>query len=252
MIERLTEIQEQQVSLYRQKWQKIALVPAPTNRLLARTAVQSVYTVLNLSAPEILFRASPCAAIGTVTSSQFGNSLTKAIKNHYKQPLLRQVTSQLDDHLYWELHRRFVWVMHSKLLPIEFANQALLYPSIKPLPRLQRNKLRKCIKPELWVLHGALLDFCISVLRCEHNLAKWQAFQLLAQHCGWIYPYKKVCIICDRPFQFSFRLNSSSHLEMVSLAYSGGSNLHYPYDASKDWLLMRLSKQSIFDYYADR
>jgi hypothetical protein len=253
VIEQLTEIQEEQISLYRQKWQKIALIPAPTNRLLARTAVQSVYTILNLSAPEILFRASPCAAIGTVTSSRFGNSLTKAINNYYKQALFEQVTSQLSYRLYRELHRRFLWVMYTKLLPIEFANQALLYPLLKPLPRLQRHKLENCIKPELWVLHGALLDFCTLVLGCKHDIAHWQAFQLLTQHCGWIYPYQRVCIICDRPSQFSFKLNSSSYLEIVSIVYKDGNNLHHLYDASKDWLLMRLSEQNVLsNYYADR
>ncbi|WP_156120372.1 hypothetical protein [Neosynechococcus sphagnicola] len=259
MIDQLTETQEEQISLYRQKWQRIALIPAPTDRLLARTAVQSVYTILNLSTPEILFRASPCAAIGTVTSSQFGNSVTKAIKNYYKQSLLKQVTSQLSYRLYQELHRRLWWVMHTKVLPIEFANQVLLYPLIKPLPRSQRNKLKNCVKPELWMLHGALLDFCISVLCCEHSLADWQAFQLLTQHCGWIYPYRKVCMICDRPSQFSFKLNSSSSsyldldLRMVSIMYNDGSNLHHLYDVSKDWLLMRLAKQNMLvNYYTDR
>jgi hypothetical protein len=45
---------------------------------------------------------------------------------------------------------------------------------------------------------GSEIDFCFSVLQCRHHREKWELWQLLFESCGWIFPFKKICIICDR------------------------------------------------------
>ncbi|MCP2728128.1 DUF6745 domain-containing protein, partial [Limnofasciculus baicalensis] len=43
------------------------------------------------------------------------------------------------------------------------------------------------------------IDFCISVLNCEHNPQQWQALESLLTQCGCIFAFEKTCIVCDRP-----------------------------------------------------
>ena len=54
------------------------------------------------------------------------------------------------------------------------------------------------------IYRGALSDFYISVLNGDRDPVKWRAFQLLVANCGWIYPFKNTCIVCDRPRILSF------------------------------------------------
>jgi hypothetical protein len=76
-----------------------------------------------------------------------------------------------------------------------------------------RIKFDNCIPPEFWACHGSWLDFCISVLKCAHDRAKWEAFQRLVTECGWIYPYEKVVIASDRPIKLSFDSLNRPHAE---------------------------------------
>ncbi|MCA1992394.1 MAG: hypothetical protein LDL41_10205, partial [Coleofasciculus sp. S288] len=69
------------------------------------------------------------------------------------------------------------------------------------------------INPELWVTGGAWFDFCISVLNCVHHPQKWQVFQALVKHCGWMFLFEKVALVCDRPIQLSFDRERRLHAE---------------------------------------
>lgn len=64
--------------------------------------------------------------------------------------------------------------------------------------------------PELWAIEGMYLDFCFSVLGCSYDRSTWNVFQEVIQHCGWIYPYKNECIVCERPTNISLIKASKS------------------------------------------
>jgi hypothetical protein len=68
------------------------------------------------------------------------------------------------------------------------------------------------VNPAWWACAGAYIDFCITVLNCTYNAEKWQAFQSLIQHCGWIFPYTKVCYVCDRPVSFIIPAHEDDYL----------------------------------------
>ncbi|WP_156114024.1 DUF6745 domain-containing protein [Myxosarcina sp. GI1] len=46
-------------------------------------------------------------------------------------------------------------------------------------------------------------DFCFSVLKLPHRQEEWETSKALLKTCGWIFPFKKVCVICDRPTKIS-------------------------------------------------
>ena len=228
LIEKLTETEENKISLYRIKWQKLASTPIPLNRSLVKEVIQLVYSVQNLSPPTILFYSSPSKAIKPILSGKFGNSLAKTFSISYEETLFTQVYNQITPKIFSELDRRILSLLNYKLLPIKITNSELLYPLIKPLLRSQRNRLKNCIKPDEWMPRGSFLDFCISVLHCTHSSTQWQVFQLLAQYCGWLYPYRQACIVCERPSQIELKPG------FCSISYSDGQTLQYFYDASKD------------------
>lgn len=51
----------------------------------------------------------------------------------------------------------------------------------------------------VWASYGSFLDFSISVLNCEYYHQEWEIFKSLINHCGWLFPYEKVCFVSGRP-----------------------------------------------------
>ena len=66
----------------------------------------------------------------------------------------------------------------------------------------------------------SLLDFCISVLDCEHDRQKWSALQSLVEDCGWVFMFENTCWLCERPTKI---LADSQH----RLHGEGESAIHY-------------------------
>ncbi|MEC4895823.1 MAG: formylglycine-generating enzyme family protein [Oscillatoria sp. PMC 1051.18] len=48
------------------------------------------------------------------------------------------------------------------------------------------------------------IDFCVSELKCNLDLPKWNAWKKLMTHSGSVWFYENACIICDRPTKISF------------------------------------------------
>ena len=83
------------------------------------------------------------------------------------------------------------------------------------------------IKPEVWSHYGGWFDFCISVLSCEHDQRKWEAYQSLVKDCGWIFPFENVCVVCDRPVKLSVDSEQRLHAEgEPALQYADGYSLY--------------------------
>ena len=60
------------------------------------------------------------------------------------------------------------------------------------------------IRPKVWACDASLLDFCFSALNCPYEQEKWELLQALLINCGWIYPFEKTCIACERPIKLFF------------------------------------------------
>ena len=42
------------------------------------------------------------------------------------------------------------------------------------------------------------IDYCHEVLESDRDPIKWNIFTDLITNCGWIFPYEKTVLICDR------------------------------------------------------
>ena len=66
---------------------------------------------------------------------------------------------------------------------------------------------------ELSACDGSWVDFCIGVLNLEYDRPLYSAFKSLTENCGWIYPFEKMCFVCDRPRQIHFDAENLLHAE---------------------------------------
>lgn len=56
------------------------------------------------------------------------------------------------------------------------------------------------ISPNEWIRDVAMWsDYLTSIQKCTYDRSKWQILQDLVTHCGCIFPFEKICIVCDRP-----------------------------------------------------
>ncbi|MEM6752938.1 MAG: DUF6745 domain-containing protein, partial [Cyanobacteria bacterium P01_C01_bin.38] len=60
------------------------------------------------------------------------------------------------------------------------------------------------------IAESSYYDYCISVLNYPYNQNHWDILQGIVKNCGWIFPYRDTCIVCNRPTSLSF--DEQNHL----------------------------------------
>ena len=63
---------------------------------------------------------------------------------------------------------------------------------------IEKGMRQPWLKVEQWAGYGSCFDFVVSVLEYFHTPERWKIFESLMNHCGLIFPFEKVAIICDR------------------------------------------------------
>ncbi len=82
--------------------------------------------------------------------------------------------------------------------------------------------------PSTWLNLASTVDFAITALHRSCNQQHWQVLQNLIQHCGWILPYERVCVVCDRPLRQEFDQNHLLHAEaQYALLFADGYGLYF-------------------------
>ncbi|TAG32657.1 MAG: hypothetical protein EAZ33_30715 [Oscillatoriales cyanobacterium] len=215
-VKKLTPAQEALIRVYRDKWKAIALSTGPIDRSQAAETITLAYRAIGKPAPEIIFCDRPYQAANIIAShadkprshlrsqlesklrSELEKQLLTCLRGQLENQLKRQLQNQLENELYTQLQSQ-LWSPLRDHLAMEIASKLPI-------------DLRGCIQPELWASGGSLLDFCISVLNCAHSYGNiWTIFQSLVKTCGWIFPYDKVCVVCEKPIALSADSNHRLH-----------------------------------------
>lgn len=264
-IEKLTPAQEALIPQYREKWQKIAISTERIDRQKATEAIDAAYAAIGLYKPRLLFYDSPYEGLGKLDSRleklskkgvktllhkqlmQQCNSLTRG------NPLIRQLwivlERQIENHVGGELYRLLRRELRGKggenlfqierqlyskmesqlysqdyLRDLESMNRSdAIYEELTPLEEL----LKVSIKPETLAGRICFYDFCISVLNCTCDRAKWEALQLLVKDCGWFAPFESIAILCARPIKLSLDNRNRLHAEgEPAIEYADGYSLY--------------------------
>jgi hypothetical protein len=214
-IEKLAQEQEALIPLYREKWRSIALSTERIERQKAASAVKEAYALSSLHEPEIVFFDSPYAALNSICIHQLElegkQVLNQLVNSLFTQLLDIQLDSQLHNELNSQLCSQLDSQLHNELnsqLCYELGRQMWL----SSLGRIRIDQMT-FIAPEVWACNICWVDFYISVLNFTHAHSKWSVIQSLVKNCGWIYPYEKIAIVCDRPCILCFDNQQRLHAE---------------------------------------
>jgi hypothetical protein len=183
-IDKLTPEQEALVKLRQQKWQHLVLSTARINGDIAIEAMQFAYRLIGEEKPEFLVCDSPYMALENVDTNQL--HLGRRIEKKLIKPLQEELENQLN----WEL----IQDLYSQSRPPRIELEGQLKVHID-----KQLKFRKFIPATHWLDIAILLDIGGSVLKCSYAQDKASVVQAILENCGWILPYSKTCIICDRP-----------------------------------------------------
>lgn len=200
-------------------------------------SVQSAYELLELPTPEIIFFDSLYAA-------------AEVAKQLYERPYFTEDGLAHATGLIGKLHKKLYinnknaighWdgLIESELRPSNTSqidkqlSESLsnylteLNSSFFPLKR----NLYWFASLNWYASEGAFFDFHFSV--ASHTLFRlydrlaWEVFQKLVTSCGWIIPFEKVCLVCDRPIKFLFDSENRLHAEgKAAIQFSDGTGLY--------------------------
>lgn len=252
MIETLTPEQEDLMEVYHDKWWEIMYSIEPIDREKAAEAVKQAYLAIDAKEPEIIFCGSPYEATNLVISYESVTQLyeklgvnlfdlfAKKLYTETWENIETQLSYQLSCRVYPEAWNSFSDIFH-KLLESSIGHDDIFL-----------TKHCMPIESVVWAEFAATCDFCFSVLKCKHNPIKWQALQSFTTQCGWIFPYEKVCIVCDRPRILSFDSQHRLHAEGApAIQFADGYSLYsyhgvtlpekygkiHPHEWQPQWLL---------------
>ncbi|AGY57412.1 DUF6745 domain-containing protein [Gloeobacter kilaueensis] len=199
------------ILMYCRKWWQFALSCKSLDRKEATAAIRAAYALAELPEPAIHFCASPHAATQTAI---FRSSISPQAGL-----LWQRLSWALGDALGQQLRRRFSRGPRHHLeevLKKHLANclwRSLENQLVAALEEQVQSLSINSISPTGWAALCCYFDFCFSVLECPHHRATWAAFRQVVQHCGWVFPYRRVCLVSERPVQLHFDAHERLHAE---------------------------------------
>lgn len=209
----LTLEQEALIPVYQAKWREMTLSTEPIDSTVVTSLLSDLYAKLSLPRPEIRFFDSPYAALSSGIFNRVGHSIRCQLENRLESllwALLKQEPLLQDfDHQLWRLTGSQVASNLGFLLQSQLEEQLVDYPQ-----KLLWNQLDNCLQPQLWQdCHGSWFDFFISVLNYAHNERTWELLETLGQHSGWLFPYRDLCVVCQRPSKLLLDDENQFHAE---------------------------------------
>lgn len=74
-----------------------------------------------------------------------------------------------------------------------------IQPGEYQLPSIEfSTAIANVIVPSVMADFAYYIDYCHEILNCDRNYLKWCVFSDLLTSCGWIFPYEKTVLVCDR------------------------------------------------------
>jgi len=234
-MDRLTPEQEALIPVYRDKWLKIARSTAPLDYQKARKAVKATYKIIGRKEPIIIFVKSPAAAWKYIVKHsmpllEYEKIIDKLRLEMRSTPLMKisSKTGTIFKKIAYLLSCGWDSGIVSGAIKDMFNDETwkeYLDKYIKNHPRLNVNfKVDADIffhqwewSPDLgtseFVWRSSCMDYCISVLDCNHDIKIWNTDQQLMKNTGWIFPFEKTCLVCDRPTDLCLDKEERLHAE---------------------------------------
>jgi hypothetical protein len=205
MTEQITLEQEALMPQYVEKWQRIALSTERIEYERAIEAVQAAYAENGFREPEIIFCESPYQGMAELVElkqkrGNLGTRFNQKIQRHNKWSFAQiwQQPTAVDYQLKRQLSEPLIYLNFLFRPLTEHLEKQFL------LSQLDFALFYSTISAESLADSYCLWDFGFSVLGWKHDPIEWATSEALLKTCGWIFPFKQVCIICDRPTKIAY------------------------------------------------
>ena len=127
-------------------------------------------------------------------------------KPHLEQGLIDYEPKDLSYHLLEDLQQKFALdvgleekVRASLGSQLDDRIWSQLWHEITRQADLNYFDLVSCIQTEVWLSqYGYWFEYFINELGCTYPRKAWEVFQLITEHCGWIFAFEELCIVCER------------------------------------------------------
>lgn len=156
----LTPEQSELIAVYRNKWQSIAMLTEKIDLTSVTTSINAAYEFIDLAKPNILLCSNPYSALGYIYD-EIRNSWGKIEDTSLGNPIAGSLVNKLLGKIRIQIGKNL-------------------------LGQLQGN------------LDDGLANSIASETVKKIQETKWDIFYGLITNSGWIFPYKKTAIICQR------------------------------------------------------
>ncbi|HEY9829506.1 MAG TPA: leucine-rich repeat domain-containing protein, partial [Stenomitos sp.] len=203
-----------------QQWRNLSTEPITPQP--ATAAVHSAYATIGLVEPEIIFCTSPYAALVLLSGCEsLGVPLAKILSENSSKPLSPGLWHWLRQQMEFQLGEEVETQLYQQL-----KDDGIEMKSYNNYRMTQGNY----IIPEALVELISITEFCISEFGCVLDHKEQEALRCLKQlflSCGWIFPYEKVCVVCDRPRILCFDNQERLHAEASpAIQYADGWSVY--------------------------
>lgn len=228
----MTADQEALLPVYQEKWRAIAHSTTAIDPQKVIDAVHTLYQLKNLDSPAVLFYQSPqdtTNCLRRYSEAKIAHELGLARWFDLKGELEESLRNGLLAAGWTELAQTYNFRTDrfgSTLAPhLTIAVWSGWLRELEtPLGDLRRGQV---IKPEAWASFAAFTDFCISVLGVSCNMQLWATFQKIVCECGWLYPFEKAVLACNRPTELLFDPQYRPHAEAKpAISFADGLSVY--------------------------
>ncbi|WP_375335948.1 DUF6745 domain-containing protein [Microcoleus sp. FACHB-831] len=201
-----------------EKWRTLSTISIEHQK--ATAAIKAAYALISQAEPEIVFCSSPHAGLTSLAEYKslgvpLAEKLSESTREGFSQGLwvflLRGMQFRQADAIYRELRLDL-----GDRLRLDLSDRSFYSD--------------KHLVPESLVKDISVTEYCVSKFGYVLTQKTQQALHCLNQlleHCGWIWAFEKVCIVCDRPIKLSFDSEDRLHaLGEPAIEFADGYKLY--------------------------
>ncbi|MEG4338481.1 leucine-rich repeat domain-containing protein [Microcoleus sp. D3_18_C2] len=221
---------------------RLTLSTRPIDGQKATEAIKVVYAAIGLEEPEVIICSSPrdvCPQIfkrlkrehSQNCSDEYSNRLGENLNQIWISPMeefaiswvweyeLDRITieSEADSTLNSAMYKVVDSYMRSERTIWNVFFKDLFYLNY---PQTSTTLFKEIYLTELYISSG------VNLSQKAQEIHHYQ--KLLFEHCGWIFPFEKICAVCDRPRHLRFDSQNRLHAEAEpAIEFADGWNFYY-------------------------
>jgi len=221
----------------------LTLSTTPIDAKKATETVKNIYVAIGHKAPQVIVCSSPPVAdlnflkqlkIDSMSQNQISQKATGNLG--WGKSLLKELFQSVDvgvSLMFWkELGDEIILEPDTDCtLVSELEELAINYPESRKSESRSYSNYLQPLTPTALVKEIHLTEFLISKLGITLDQKAQELIrckQQLFEECGWIFPFEKICLVCDRPLHLRFDSANELHAEgEPAIAFADGYSLYF-------------------------